>query len=205
MNKDLITQLVKVANNLDEMGFSEEANSLDKIASKVVLSANPVVRDLSKGIERTGNYATDIQNYKSLFNSAFYNGDERVSKPYPKMLQYATNLYNSVVNDPRSPYTKQQKEAFKQQAARIRLNIENNQEDVNANDGIIEGEKKYSLNDSLVRNKITDYKGKLLPDIKTRKQLRELFYTMTSDIDDKYLLQQYSRTFNILSRNLPEG
>lgn len=205
MRKSIVDRLVKISNVLDSYGFFEEANSLDKIASKVVLSANPVVRDVSKGIERTGLYATDIQNYKSLFNSAFYNGDERVSKPYQKMLQYATNLYNSVVNDPRSPYTKQQKEAFKQQAARIRMDIENDTADVNASDGITTDKRKYSLNDNLVRNKITDYSGKLLPNIKTRKQLRELFTTMTSDIEDKNLAQQYSQTFNILSRNLPEG
>ena len=205
MNKYLISELLKVANSLDNMGFLKEAISLDKIAGKVVLSANPVVRDVSKGIERTGTYATDIQNYKSLFNSAYYNGNQRLPKPYTKMLEYATNLYNSVVNDPRSPYTKQQKEAFKQQAARIRMDIENNIEDVNASDGIVDGKRKFSLNDNLVRNKITDYNGKLLPNIKTRKQLRELFYTMTSDIEDKNLAQQYSQTFNILSRNLPES
>lgn len=205
MRKSIVDRLVKISNVLDSYGFFEEANSLDKIASKIVLSANPVVRDVSEGIERTGLYATDIQNYKSLFNSAFYNGSERVSKPYTKMLEYATNLYNSVVNDPRSPYTKQQKEAFKQQAARIRMDIENNIEDVNASDGIVDGKRKFSLNDNLVRNKITNYSGKLLPNIKTRKQLRELFTTMTSDVKNKSLLQQYSQTFNILSRNLPEG
>jgi hypothetical protein len=209
MKKDLVEELIKVANNLDVMGLCKEANSLDKIASKVVLSANPVVRDVSKPFDRTGTYAIDIQNYKSLFNSAYYDRGKRVSKPYPKILKYATNLYNSVVNDPRSPYTKQQKEAFKQQAARIRSDIENDNVDVNKNDGILINEnddiKEFSLNDLLVRNKITDYNGKLLPSIKTRKQLRALFSNLTSDVSSAILLKQYSNTFNILSRNLPEG
>jgi len=205
MNKDLISELLKVANSLDNMGFLKEAISLDKIAGKVVLSANPVVQDVSKPFVRTGFYATDIQNYKSLFNSAYFDRGERVSKPYQKILQYATNLYNSVVNDPRSPYTKQQKEAFKQQAARIRSNIENDLVDINENDGIVQGKEKYSLNDDLVRNKITDYNGNLLPNIKTRKQLRALFSNLTSDGTSARLNQQYSNTFNILSRNLPEG
>lgn len=202
MNKYLISELLKVANSLDNMGFLKEAISLDKIAGKVVLSANPVVQDVSKPFERTGIYATDIQNYKSLFTSAYYNGNQRLPKPYPKIAQYATNLYNSVVNDPRSPYTKQQKEAFKQQAARIRISIENNYVDVNESNGI---SNKYSLNELLVSYKIIDFNGKLLSNIKTRKQLRALFSNMTSNISDTNLLQQISQTFNILSRNLPEG
>ena len=204
MNKDLISELLKVANSLDNIGFLKEAISLDKIAGKVVLSANPVVQDVSKPFERTGIYATDIQNYKSLFNSAYYDRGVKVSKPYQKIAQYATNLYNSVVNDPRSPYTKQQKEAFKQQAARIRWDIENYYVDVNENDGILRNKKEFSLNELLVRNKITDYDGKLLPNIKTRKQLRALFSNLTSGANAS-LLQTYSNTFNILSRNLPEG
>lgn len=32
MNKDLVNELVKVANSLDNMGLAKEANSLDKIA-----------------------------------------------------------------------------------------------------------------------------------------------------------------------------
>ncbi len=205
MNKYLISELLKVANSLDNMGFFKEAISLDKIAGKVVLSANPVVRNVSKPFERTGTYAIDIQNYKSLFNSAYYDRGERVSKPYPKILQFATNLYNSVVNDPRSPYSKQEKEAFKQQAARIRIDIENDVVDINENDGIVQGKQNYSLNDDLVRNKITDYNGKLLPNIKTRKQLRGLFSNLTSDVSNANLLKKYNNTFNILSQNLPEG
>lgn len=77
--------------------------------------------------------------------------------------------------------------------------------DVNENYGIVQVEQYYSLNDDLVRNKITDYNGKLLPTIKTRKQLRALFSNLTSNISNARLKQQYSYTFNILSRNLPEG
>ena len=58
MKKDLIIQLVKVANNLDEMGFSKEANRLDKIARKVIsLVAVP---------KPEYDYTKDIQTYKKL-------------------------------------------------------------------------------------------------------------------------------------------
>lgn len=58
MNKDLINSLIKVANNLDEMGFSKEANRLDKIARKVIsLVAVP---------KPEYDYTKDIQTYKKL-------------------------------------------------------------------------------------------------------------------------------------------
>lgn len=43
MNKNLVNELVKVANSLDNMGLNKEANSLDKIARKIVVSANPPI------------------------------------------------------------------------------------------------------------------------------------------------------------------
>jgi hypothetical protein len=42
MKRKFITnELIKVANSLDEMGLNKEANSLDKIAQKIVVSENP--------------------------------------------------------------------------------------------------------------------------------------------------------------------
>jgi hypothetical protein len=38
MNKDLATKLIKIANSLDDIGYFNEANSLTKIAQKVVFS-----------------------------------------------------------------------------------------------------------------------------------------------------------------------
>ncbi len=92
MNKDLIIQLVKVANNLDEMGFSKEANRLDKIASKIVVSIAP-----------TGNYQKDIEQFKALYLAG--KSDD------------ANTLLFSVLDS--KDYNKEQKEAFRHQTSSI--------------------------------------------------------------------------------------
>ena len=90
MNKDLVNELVKVANSLDNMGLAKEANSLDKIARKIVVSDNRILYDVSsedaakKLEQRTGKYSSDIWRYKSLYSAGYK--------------QQASNLYNSVVN-----------------------------------------------------------------------------------------------------------
>ena len=94
MNKNLVSELVKVANSLDNMGLSKEANSLDKIARKIVVSK----------VESVSDYRTDIEFYKSLFLN--------------RRLQDATDLFNSVMKN--NDYTNEQKGAFKDQAEGIR-------------------------------------------------------------------------------------
>ena len=59
MEKKFITdELIKVANALDEMGLTIEANSIDKIARKVISQTTMP--------EPEGDYAKDIQTYKKL-------------------------------------------------------------------------------------------------------------------------------------------
>ena len=62
MNKRLVSELVKVANSLDVMGFNREANSLDRIARKI-LSENTTTTTESTP---TGVYKDDIGTYKKL-------------------------------------------------------------------------------------------------------------------------------------------
>ena len=95
MNKNLVSELVKVANSLDNMGLSKEANSLDKIARKIV----------AEKYQSSSDYKTDIEGYKSLFLN--------------RRLQDATDLFNSVMKD--KNYTNEQKGAFSDQAEAIRL------------------------------------------------------------------------------------
>lgn len=92
MNKDLIIKLVKVANNLDEMGFSKEANHLDKIASKIVVS-----------FTSTGIYKDDINQYKNLY----------LNKKYDEADKFVYSVLDSKV------YNKEQKEAFMHQVSGI--------------------------------------------------------------------------------------
>ena len=94
MNKNLVSELVKVANSLDNMGLSKEANSLDKIARKIVVSK----------VISGGDYKTDIEFYKQLF--------------LDQNLQNATDLFNSVMKN--KVYTNEQKGAFRDQAEGIR-------------------------------------------------------------------------------------
>ena len=94
MNKNLVSELVKVANSLDNMGLSKEANSLDKIARKIV----------AEKYQSSSDYRTDIEGYKSLFLN--------------RRLQDATDLFNSVMKD--KNYTNEQKGAFRDQAEGIR-------------------------------------------------------------------------------------
>ena len=94
MKKDLIIQLVKVANNLDEMGFSKEANILDKIASKIVVSQRP-----------TGKYTEDIKQFKALMLAG--KSDDAIT------------LLFSVLDS--KDYSEAQKKAFKHQANSIEI------------------------------------------------------------------------------------
>jgi hypothetical protein len=58
MNKDLASEIIKVANSLDALGFVKEANSLDNIARKVISQvAVP---------EPARDYTKDILTYKKL-------------------------------------------------------------------------------------------------------------------------------------------
>jgi hypothetical protein len=196
-------ELVKVANVLDEMGLTKEANSVDRIARKIVVSENPSGWDINNSerakyvSERTGKYSLDIERYKSLYSAGYK--------------QEASNLYNSVVNAWfNNPYSDLQKKKFKLQAERIRSDIDANYKDINE---AVSKTRKFSLNEYLVKAKITDYNGKLLPEIKDKQTLRNLWFNMVATYfpehnndpsSNDYNRKQFTKTFNMLAMNLPE-
>jgi hypothetical protein len=195
-------ELVKVANVLDEMGLTKEANSVDRIA-RIVVSENPSGWSINNSetakhfSERTGNYTKDIIRYKSLYNFGYK--------------QEASNLYNSVVNAWfNNPYSDLQKKKFKLQAERIRSDIDSGIIDINKEVNV---DKKFSLNEYLVKAGITDYEGKLLPFIKDKQTLRELWLNKLPEYFPQYfdnsnlnprVRKQLSNTFNMLAMGLPE-
>jgi hypothetical protein len=219
MNKNLVNELVKVANSLDNIGLNKEANSLDKIARKIVVSANPPIYNRTyvkykstggpeKMSQRTGNYPQDIANYKNLYYAANYDDDydKNIDRD---LLQLASNLYNSVVNAWfNNPYSDSQKKAFRDQATRIRTDIDGGFADVNYSDH--NKSRKHSLNDILFYYGITDHSGNLNSNIKSRQKLRDLFIKMQSEWKSKnwgnggLFPSQFTNTFNILGRMLPE-
>jgi hypothetical protein len=195
-------ELVKVANVLDEMGLTKEANSVDRIA-RIVVSENTsgyTINDseyAARVSKRTGEYSDDIIRYKSLYSAGYK--------------QEASNLYNSVVNAWfNNPYSDLQKKKFKLQAERIRSDIDNGKLDINIE--VNEG-KKFSINEYLVKAGITDYYGKLLPEIKDKQTLRNLWlnklpkyfpYYFDDSNFSPHRRKQLSNTFNMLAMNLPE-
>jgi len=195
-------ELIKVANVLDEMGLTKEANSVDRIARKIVVSENESLWSIDTPgeakhfSERTGDYTKDIIRYKSLYDKGYK--------------QEATNLYNSVVNAWfNNPYSDLQKKKFKLQAERIRSDIDKRIIDINEEVNV---ERKFSLNEYLYKAGITDYYGKLLPDIKDKQTLRNLWLNKLPQYFPYYFdnsntnlrRKQLSITFNMLAMGLPE-
>lgn len=93
MNKNLVSELVKVANSLDNMGLNKEANSLDKIARKIVVSK----------VESSSYYKSNILKYKQLI------GEKKLPEAY--------SLKSDVLNS--NVLNTNQKAAFEAQASRI--------------------------------------------------------------------------------------
>lgn len=196
-------ELIKVANVLDEMGLTKEANSVDRIARKIIVSENPSGWDINNSedakyvSERTGIYYKDIERYKSLYSAGYK--------------QEASNLYNSVVNAWfNNPYSDLQKKKFKLQAERIRSDIDSGIVDINNQ---VDNEAKFSLNEYLYKSDITDYAGKLNPAIKDKQTLRNLWLNKLPEYFPQYFdnsnhnprkRKQLSDTFNMLAMGLPE-
>ena len=116
MDKEILCNLIKVAEKLDALGLHKEASSVDKIAGNglsVFASVNPVgftSNNPNKKVQTpssytvTGQYSDHIQRYKDLVQK--------------NDVQGATNYFNAVM---RSSFTPEQKGAFRAQAERIRM------------------------------------------------------------------------------------
>ena len=140
MNKNLVSELVKVANSLDNIGFSKEANSLDKIARKIVVS----------NTYRITNYKDDMDWYKTHFIASTNYSDENERA---RAKQRATDVYNAVMSDRTGIYSDAQKEAFKDQANAIRSLAYGNFDNEEANDLLV---KYLALSGFTISNGVID-------------------------------------------------
>jgi hypothetical protein len=109
MKKELAVNLFKIANHLDSQGFIKEANSLDKIARKIVIS-------LEYNTDPAGNYNIDIKNYQDMVEA------KKNERAFAATL--IDNQMNAFINQIKESYKSPQKEAFLLQAKNIKHSIE---------------------------------------------------------------------------------
>ena len=205
MKKDLVSGLIRVANNLDSLGYMEEANIVDRVAKKIVVSQYTYkTHDQSKGISMTGDYITDITNYKNLIYSAYHkNNGKYQTDPCKEHLGYANKLLNAVLTAMEAIYDTKTKKAFKVQADRILNDLMDNQTDINI--ALAEPDKSKPLNNYLVKYKIADSGGFLLPEITNINELNRRFMKMKNDPDiinatpEEYFIKQLGNTYNLLA------
>ena len=127
MNKDLASQIIRVANSLDIMGLVKEANSLDNIARKVISQDTTIP-------EPEGDYTKDILTYKKLLYA-----DIKDPKPAQEFLRK--------VNDAKY-LTSQQAIAFNAQAERlIGLSKLSENDRSTVNELLYNTTRKYKLDD----------------------------------------------------------
>ena len=126
MNKDLASEIIKVANSLDALGFVKEANSLDNIARKVISQvAVP---------EPEGDYTKDIQTYKELLHADLDNRGP------------ANEFHAKVIS--KEYLTPRQQLAFGAQVERlIQMSKFDEKERLQLNKTIYDLVKKYNLDD----------------------------------------------------------
>jgi hypothetical protein len=130
MNKRLVSELVKVANSLDVMGFNREANSLDRIARKILSE------DTTTNTEPTpsGVYKDDISTYKKLlFEDNNADGADR---------------FLEAVKQLTDKYVEKTLVAFEAQANRLKSMVDFSEEDRNkSNEDIYKLIHKNKLNE----------------------------------------------------------
>ena len=134
MNKDLASQIIRVANSLDIMGFVKEANSLDKIAQKIVVSYY---------YSPNGNYKEDIENYKSIisdFQTEEYAANKKIID------RDATKFLNLIKTY--GDYDLETTKAFLEQAKSIRNEIYGGLDGTKLNDKLFLLLKKNSILDN---------------------------------------------------------
>jgi hypothetical protein len=130
MNKRLVSELVKVANSLDVMGFNREANSLDRIARKILSQDTTTTTEPTP----TGVYKDDISTYKKLLFE-----DDNVDGA-DKFLEAVKQLSNS--------YDEKTLVAFEAQAKRLKSMVDFSEEDRNkSNEDIYKLIHKNKLED----------------------------------------------------------
>ena len=210
MKKEIINGLIKVANNLDLLDYKEEANIVDRVAKKIVVSANPEVYsftlDQASTIRVTGDYAKDIKNYKSLVNSYHQLLDDKKHSEAKTMKAYLDTFIQDVKKAPLTKYSIEERIAFLSQAQRI-LN-DATFPDVN---DFLGNNKTKSLNEYLVNHKIVDYDGTLNEKITDRATFNQKWNQFLNDPVVKKIREEYpdyckrqlGLTYKILTAKLP--
>ena len=207
--KNIINNLIRVANNLDSLGYMEEANIVDRVAKKIIVSANPEIKRLEKGeassIVVSGDYATDILKYKRLYYSGYYDarGDYN-EKGYNNYLRLAKEF----LLDVRQKYSsnQQQLKAFEAQAARIREDISQGVYHIEANVDIVDKDKP--LNFYLKKYDLVDDNGSRKYDISDMQTFNTRWNNLLREPDFKnykypiYLRKQLDRTKQILQQSI---
>ena len=205
--KDLASGLLKIANTLDNMGLMEEANIVDRVAKKIVVSKNPEITRLQKGeaqsLVPSGDYPTDITNYKRLYYSGYYDSRDDYNKEgFSYYLTLARDFLLKTLqlymDNPRKQLV------FKNQAERIRTDIKNDYVDVNVemtrdSKPLNYYLKKYELVDDLGNRKDS------ISDINTFNARWNKLLTdpAISNMHDSDVRSQLRNTKNILKENIP--
>ena len=209
MKKEIVDKLIKVANNLDSLGYMREANIVDRVAKKIVVSANPEVKRLDKGeassIVPSGDYATDILNYKRLLYSGYYDANNNFNeKGYNYYLNLAKNFYNEALKKYEG-YTKHR--VFIAQAKRIKEDIYLGVFDIEANVDIVNKDKP--LNYYLKKYKLVDENGYRKQDVDNIMTFNTRWNNLLKEPDfvkyehQGYLRNQLEQTKTILKESIP--
>jgi len=204
--KDLASGLLKIANTLDNMGLMEEANIVDRVAKKIVVSKNPEVKFLKNNeipSAVTGNYLTDITNIKNMLYTAFKDVNKNQRKnPDQNLISRAETLLNLVQNSDK--YTKQEQKVFGLQASRIYKDYSENSIPINIQLG---DKTTESLNEYLFKFGITDQIGNLNTSITDMSDFNKRWNSFKNQpiikqqISElpKYMKLQLGRTYKMLT------
>ena len=209
MKKEIVDKLIKVANNLDSLGYMREANIVDRVAKKIVLSANPEVIRLQKGeassIVPSGDYATDIANYKRLYYNGYYDAFDKFNeKGYSYYLNLAKNFYINALKKYEG-YTKHR--VFIAQAERIRKDIKLGAYHIEANVDIVN--KNKPLNYYLKKYNLVDDNGYRKQDVDNIVTFNTRWNNLLKEPDfvnykyKEYLNNQLDATETILKESIP--
>lgn len=173
--KNLAKDLIKIANKLDSMGLLTEANSLDKIAKRIVLSYSLIPH---------GDYKQDIENYKDI-NTLMQNETNETEKN--RYRSDSTVFLNNIKSS--NLYKPQQKEMFLLQAKSIRNEIYAN----------LDGETlNNKLSNLLTFYRIIDENGKVLYSYEDLKNHWKNYIQKKFDIDNIYIARWLTNKFNML-------
>jgi hypothetical protein len=208
MKKEIINGLIKVANNLDLLGYKEEANIVDRVANKIVVSKNPEITRLEKGeaqsLVPSGDYPTDIKNYKRLYYSGYHDSkDDYNEKGFSNYLTLARDFLLKALQ--LYKYNPRKQLVFQEQAERIRTDIQNDYVDVN----VEMTRNSKPLNYYLKKYELVDVLGNRKDSISDINTFNARWNKLLNDpaisnkLDDSSVRSQLRNTKNILKESIP--